>query len=742
MAKDDAVKDSVEAYQDALDVSSRQRKQIQEDLEFSDPSNPRQWDDEEKNARERDPGGARPCLVFDLVGQYIANVAGQVEKRPPSIHVIPVDGGADVKVAEQLDGVYRAIEYASRAQQHYARALTSAARTGVGYLILRPEIIDPALNYQMPMISSEGDPLRVVLDPWSVEIDGSDADFGFHLTPLSHKQFERKWGKDAKKVSFGDDDDADERESIIVAEEWRTDEKQRTIILYTDAEGNDASLPEDDFAKAVQQGQMIQPRGSYKEKYKCVKWRRMSGAEVLEEEREYPASGIGIIPVYGYVGYSDGRMTYCGLPRRARSPQQAYNRAVSEIRAYMDQAPKAPWIASIRAVRGLEPLWERSSVESRGFLPYNDIDDAGQPIAPPSRMSPTINLQNLMGSAENAKNDIQATLGMYAANIGQASNETSGVAIDARKEQGEASTAHFPSHLAASLGQIGRLCLEMIPRLIDTRRQIRIMGIDSKPGSITIDPEQEKPLTEGEGRGIVINPNVGTYDVRVVVGASYSTQRSQAQEAYTEMMRANPQIMPAIAPLWAQTLDVPHTDKLAQVLTAMAPPEVRGILQPGEDGESKEQIKAKLGDANKALEEATRLAKEAQADADQAHAKLAEQAEELAKHDDEVSIKAYEAMTNRLKVTGVMMQPEQVQALVQQTVMAMLSQPMPTEDAEESPPAEMMEHQQEAPIAEMPQEHPMHPMDQATSPMEGGELSPEGGPPADVSQVQPAPGEL
>ena len=51
MAKDDAVKDSVEAYQDALDVSSSQREQIQEDLEFSDPSNPRQWDDAEKNAR-------------------------------------------------------------------------------------------------------------------------------------------------------------------------------------------------------------------------------------------------------------------------------------------------------------------------------------------------------------------------------------------------------------------------------------------------------------------------------------------------------------------------------------------------------------------------------------------------------------------------------------------------------------------------------------------------------------------
>lgn len=733
MAKDEAVKDSVECYQDALDVSSRQREQIREDLAFSDPSNPRQWDEDEQNARERDPGGARPCLVFDLVGQYVANVAGQVESRPPSLHVIPVDSGADVKVAEQLDGVFRAIEYASRAQQHYARAMTSAARSGVGYLILRPEVTDKALNYQMPMISSEGDPLRVVLDPWSVELDGSDADYGFLLTPLSHKQFERKFGKDAEKVSFGDEDSSDERESIIVVEEWRTEEKKRVVITYTDEQGQDSSLPEDDFMAALQQGQQLQPRGSYNDKYKCVKWRRMSGAEVLEEEREYPASGIGIVPVYGYVGYSDGRMTYCGLPRRARSAQQTYNRSVSDIRSYMDQAPRAPWVASLRALRGLESLWERSSVEARGLLPYNDIDDMG-PIAQPTRLQPSINLNNLMAAAENAKSDIQSCIGMYAANLGQASNETSGVAIESRKQQGEASTAHFPSHLAASLGQIGRLTLEMVPRLIDTKRQIRIMGIDAKPGSVTVDPTQKDALVEGDGRGVVINPSVGSYDVRVVVGASFSTQRAQAQEAYTEMMRANPAIMPVIAPLWAQTLDVSHADKLAQVLTAVAPPEVREILQPGESGESKEQMKAKLGDATKALEEATQLAKDAQADADQAHAKLAEQAEEMAQKDDETSIKAYEAMTNRLKVTSVMMTPEEVQAIARDTVMAMLAQSQPM-DEPQGYEEEFIPTDADVPMEQMPQEEPV----MAGEPMEAQEP-----PPSEPSLTEPesAPGVL
>ena len=151
----DPIADAQALYLDALDASRDQRQQISEDLEFSDPSNPRQWDYDIKRQREADPGGVRPCYVFDQCGQYVANVAGQVEQNPPALHALPVGDGADKKVAEKLDGFFRHIEHTSRAQQHYARALTSAARAGVGYLIVRPEYVNRALNWQEPRIGSE-----------------------------------------------------------------------------------------------------------------------------------------------------------------------------------------------------------------------------------------------------------------------------------------------------------------------------------------------------------------------------------------------------------------------------------------------------------------------------------------------------------------------------------------------------------------------------------------------------------
>jgi hypothetical protein len=695
-----------EMYQDALDATREQRQQIEEDLRFSDPSNPQQWDEAVKRSRETDPGGARPCLVMDHTGQYVANVAGQVNKSPPAIHTVPVGSGSDVKVSEQLDGMIRHIEYASRAQTHYGIALTSAARTGIGYLIVRPEYVDRAMGYQEPRISAEADPLRVVFDPWSVQLGGSDATFGYLLTSMSEREFERKYGATAEKISFGTDQHMEghtSRKSIIVAEQWYKEEKSRNVIIWVGLDGQEVTGSEDEYHAACQAaGQKLLFLRNYKDKYQCVKWRTMSGAAILDtvknadgSEALYPADSIGIVPVYGYWGVTEGRLKYCGIPRRAMNPQRAYNYHKSEELAYMGSAPKSPFMAPVRAIRGLETIWDRASIESRAYLPYNDVDETGQPIAAPSRPNLAVNLQNHILGAQEALHDLEATIGMYQANLGAPSNESSGVAIDARKQQGEASTSHFPQNLASSLGQVGRIIVQMSAKLIDTKRQQRIMGIDMTPSSITIDPKQQQAVQQTD-KGVSINPNVGTYDVRVVVGASFSTQRSQAQAALSEVMRNNPEMTPSIAPLWAQNLDIPHADKLAQVLAAMAPPAVQAILNPDTGKQPKpEQLMQQVQQAQQALKEAIQHAHDAQAEADQAQQQLRDKSEEIETKTRELDIKAYDAATKRLQLTSAAMTPEQIRLMVAQTVNAMLSHPDPL-PAEMPQPVEPQQQPAEA----------------------------------------------
>ena len=682
----DALREAQTLYNECIDALRDQRRQIEEDLKFSDPSAPEQWEEEVKRQRETDPGGKRPCLVLDQTGQYVANVAGQVEKQPPSLHAIPVGGGADKKAAEQIDGRFRHIEYASKAQQHYTRAMTSAARVGVGYIVIRPEIVDAALRHKEPRISSEPDALRVVFDPWSTATDGSDADDAFIITPMPISLFQRRH-KGKALVDFGDMEGttkADDRKSILIAEHWCKEDATKEVFVWVGPDGEEKSGTEDEFAQAYQasQGQAQFVR-QYRDKTTQVKWERMTGADVLEESI-YPADSIGVVPIYGYVGFKDGRMKYCGIPRRARGAQQAYNYHSSEL-----LVPASVILMPERGLGGgkLKDMWDKSRVERRGFLPYKDFDEDGV-IAPPSLM--LIDPINHAEGAAQALRDIQASIGMYQANIGADSNVTSGVAYDAQKQQGEASTAHFPSHMAASLGHVGQIVLQMDARLADTQRKQPIIGVDGTAGSVDVNPGQEMAFQRVEG-GVSINPHVGKYGVRVVVGASYSTQRKETNIAFGEIMRGNKELAQVVAPFWAQTLDFPGSDKFAQAMAAMAPPAVKAIIQP--EGAEQEQDPAMLmqqvQDMQQALQEAVQTAQEAQEEI----ATLQQANKDKAQENE---IKQFDAETKRLQVVGA--NQEQIAAITEQLVNDMLAPVVGQMDQVLNPPQQEMEPEMPDPM--------------------------------------------
>lgn len=708
MAED--LKETQERYQEYLSAHRKQRNQIEQDLLFSDPSNPAQWESDVKAQRENDPGGKRPCLVMDQCGQYVANVAGQIEQKPPSIHAIPVGGGADQRAAEQIDGRFRHIEHASKATQHYMRALTSAARVGVGYLVVRPEYVDRSMNYQEPRIGSEPDPLKVVFDPWSTATDGSDADEAFIITSMSCINFHRRWPR-AKEINFGDTDTrhpVDDRKDVIIGEQFVKEQTMKEVIVYTDEHGQQTSGDQEEYEEACAQAGIELPvEKKYKDKVTVVRWRIMNGDEVLDET-DYPADHIGVVPMYGYVGFVDGRMNYCGIPRRARSAQQSYNYHISELQAYMATQPKSPWLVSRRAVGPYKSIWDRASAQARAWLPWVDWDENGQ-VTQPTRISGSTALTNHESGAVQALKDIQASIGMYQANLGAQGNETSGIAIENRKQQGEASTAHFPSHMAASLGQVGDIVMQMDARLVDERRKQPTIGVDQSVGSITVDPDQKTAFERVEG-GAVINPNVGTYGVRVVVGSSYSTQRTQTNAAFAEIMRGNKELAPVVAPFWAQTLDFPGSDKFAQAMAAMAPAPVKAILQP--EGGDKQQDPAvmaqQLAECKMALQEAVQHAKDAQEDADRAIAGQADAKRISEVRERELDIAAYNAETDRLKVTGA--NEDQITAVTRDLINQMLmdkdplpGDPQPEIPESESPPEPLPTQRTEAQPAPAPQ---------------------------------------
>jgi hypothetical protein len=73
--------------------------------------------------------------------------------------------------------------------------------------------------------------------------------------------------------------------------------------------------------------------------------------------------------------------------------------------------------------------------------------------------------------------------------------------------------------------------------------------------------------------------SAGRYDVDVVVGPSYSTQRQEAAESLIQFVQAVPQAGAAAADLIAKNMDWPGAEELADRLRKMLPP---GIAEPKE----------------------------------------------------------------------------------------------------------------------------------------------------------------
>ena len=99
-------------------------------------------------------------------------------------------------------------------------------------------------------------------------------------------------------------------------------------------------------------------------------------------------------------------------------------------------------------------------------------------------------------------------------------------------------------------------------------------------------------------------------------------------------------------------------------------------------------LKAENDQLKAALQEAIQHAQDAQQDADKAMAEAQSKDADKDIKEDEIAIKAYDSLTKRIQVLGATITPEQVQAIVMQTLGAAQAQPQPSEEAQDMTPDE------------------------------------------------------
>src|SRR5690606_8787432 len=315
-----------------------------------------------------------------------------------------------------------------------------------------------------------------------------------------------------------------------------------------------------------------EPLESFREESrdKVQVYRRKITATDILEETILPFESVGVIPVYGNIYYVEGRRELKGLIANAKDPQRLLNYAVSSMAERISLESKAPWVGPMEAFSGFEADWDAANVKPAAFLPYNHVDDNGVPIPPPTRQPIDTNFSGWVQLVQQATVSIQASLGMYQAAVGAASNETSGRAIRERASQSDVATYHYVSNLAASIRHGGRLVLDMIPALYDVPRTIRLLSEDGQADTAEIDPNLPEPVQKRErlnGRAVrVLNPTIGKYDVVVSVGPSFTSRREEAATRIGEMLAQNPNLAALVGDIYFAYQDWPGADEVAERL--------------------------------------------------------------------------------------------------------------------------------------------------------------------------------
>lgn len=624
-------------FQIAEDFSAEVRQEMLDDVRFARLGD--QWASYAKYDRNR-PGQERPMLVVNRLLQFRDRVVNEIRQNTPSVRIRPVNDEADQATADVLMGIMRHIQDNSNASIAYDTAVEWQVDIGIGFIRVRNDWVNDTSFDQDIFIDRIVDPFKVYLDPHSKQPDGSDAEWCIIAEEISKEEFKRLYpGVDITQWNPAGNGDS---------QGWYTEDSVRIAeYYYIQHDMQEITDPETGMTRT----------GDIR---RCM-WAKVTGDHILEQT-EIPTKYIPVVPVLGHELWLQGKRYLSGLVRNAKDSQRLYNYYLSANAENVALAPKAPFVGVAGQFES-DPNWGTANKFSHAYLEYDPVSIAGTPVGAPQRSQPPQASSAIMQAIQLAENDIMQSMGIYQPSLGGESNETSGRALLLRQKQSETGNFHFQDNLNRSIRQIGRICIDMIPKIYDRPRVARILGEDGTAKTVQLDPNLPQPSygTDNPAIDSIYNPTIGEYDVVCDAGPSYATKRDEAANMMLALTQANPQLFQMVGDLMMKNMDWPGAEEIAKRLQSMLPPQ----LQSASDGSK----------ADPQVIQAQQMMEQMAAQMEEMSAELQATRNEAMLKVQEAERQWFDSQTKRMDVEGkLMMTDAELQAAVRENLMLMMGQ--------------------------------------------------------------------
>lgn len=479
----------------------------------------------------------KPKFEVNKIHLAVIRIINEYRNNRITVDFVSKDGSQNDELADTCDGLYRADEQDSGAEEAYDNAFEEAVGGGFGAFRLRAceEDEEDEENERQrikiePIFDADS---CVFFDLDAKRQDKADANFCFVLTSMTHDAYKEEydddpasWNKDISNAEF----DWCTPDIVYVAEYYvveKVKEKQHIFVLI---DGTEQRYMADELENDPSILERLNATGAQELRIKTLERRKirkymMSGSQILEDCGYIAGRFIPIVPVYGKRWFVDNVERCMGHVRLCKDVQRLKNMQLSRLGEIAALSPIEKPIMAPEQVAGFEHMWANDNIDNNPYLLANPLTDTnGNVIAqgPISYTKPPQVPQSLAALLQLTDVDIRELLGNQ--EQGEKINaNVSAEAIDLVQNQLGMQSYIYIDNFAKAIKRCGAIWLSMAKELyVEEGRRMKTIGKQDEVDSA----ELSRPVIGESGIEYENDLTKASFDVGVDVGPTSSSKKS------------------------------------------------------------------------------------------------------------------------------------------------------------------------------------------------------------------------
>lgn len=489
----------------------------------------------------------KPKFEVNKVHLAVIRIINEYRNNRITVDYVSKDD-KDQSLADICDGLFRADEKDSVADEAYDNAFEEAVAGGFGAWRLRTVYEDDSdednENQRIkiePIFDADS---SVFFDLNSKRQDKADARHCYVITSMTRDAYEDTWGdspSDWPKIIHQFEFDWCTPDVVYVAEYYEVEEVSETLRIFQSIDGTEEKFRDSDFDNDPELEDTLAAIGTREVRQRKIKRKRvhkyiLSGGKVLEDAGYIAGNCIPIVPVYGKRWFVDNIERCMGHVRLAKDAQRLKNMQLSKLGEISALSSVEKPIMTPEQVAGHQVMWAEDNLKDYPYLLVNPITgpDGSQQIGGPVAYTKPPQVPPAMAALlQITEQDMQEILGNQAGADKVVSN-ISGEAVEMIQQRLDMQAYIYMSNFAKGQRRSGEIWLSMAKEIyVEEGRKMKTVSPEGKTSQI----EMMRPIIGGSGEVETENDlTAANFDVDVDVGPSSQSKRAAMVKAITGML--------------------------------------------------------------------------------------------------------------------------------------------------------------------------------------------------------------